>query len=228
MKRTKLLAGFSVALFAALSVQAQTFQNLNFELADIAPGTPFPTSVPISEALPAWSGYFSSGASSYPQTQVVYDGISTGGAVISLVDAQAATPIQGNYSAFLFGGRYGVNDVSASASISQTAIIPAGTQALTMEAWEYDGSPIVAINGQAINMIPLDNISFYTVYGGSIPSSDVGPSVTLSFTTPSGGMFELDDISFSPTVLSPEPNMVALSAIGWLLFGARKWFARRG
>jgi hypothetical protein len=63
--------------------------------------------------------------------------------------------LQGNYSAFLFGGGYGVNEVLASASISQTATILAGTQSITMDAWTYDASPIVAINGVAVNMIPL-------------------------------------------------------------------------
>jgi hypothetical protein len=45
---------------------------------------------------------------------------------------------------------------------------------------------------------------------------------------PSGPIWiELDDITFSTTAVAPEPNIVALTAIGGLLFGARKWFARR-
>ena len=222
VKTTKLIAGFSIVLLAALSAQAQgTFYNLNFESANVSGYSPG-NFVPISKALPGWSAYFSSGTTTYPQTEVVYDGISTGGNVISLVDSQAATPIQGNYSAYLFGGE------DLSASISQTGVIPARTQSLTMEAWEFECSPIVAINGQPINMIPLETISFYTVYGGSIPSFDVGPSVTLSFTAPPGGpsMFELDDITFSTNAPTPEPSIIALTAIGGLFFGARKWFAR--
>jgi hypothetical protein len=186
--------------------------------------------VPVLEAFPDWSAYFTTGGVNYPQTDVTYDGISLGGNVISVIDDQASglQPIQGNYSAALFGG-LGSDGNVYSASISQTGVIPAGTQTLTMEAWEYDCSPIVAINGQPISMIPQETIASYTVYGGTIPSSDVGASVTLSFTDPSASpsFFELDDVRFSQTALSPEPSVVALMGIAGLLFGARKWFARR-
>ena len=37
----------------------------------------------------------------------------------------------------------------------------------------------------------------------------------------------LDDITFSTNSVAPEPSIVALTAIGGLLFGTRKWFARR-
>jgi hypothetical protein len=229
MKTTKLIAGFSVFFLAAILAHAQgAFKNLNFESASIPTGTPVDSLISISEALPDWSAsYTSSLSGTESATQVGYDFISIGGPVISVIDNNAPVfaPLQGDYSAFLFGG------VGTSATISQTAKIPAGTESLMMDAWSYEASPIVAINGQAINMIPLQNISFYTVYGGTVPAADVGPSVTLSFTEPpppSGGpsMFELDNIAFSQVVVSPEPNIVVLTAIGGLLFAARKWFAR--
>jgi hypothetical protein len=215
-------------LVAAQDAKAQGFENLNFESANIAGYSPNSSDVPISAALPGWSGFYGSSQAS----EVWYDGISIGGAMISVIDdnAPAFAPLQGNFSAFLFGGG-GIAGLSA--SISQTATISAGTQSITMDAWEYDASPIVAINGLAINMIPLQTFANYTVYGGTVPTADVGPSVTLSFTDPApatGGpsMFELDNISFSTNVVaSPEPNMAALTAIGGLLFGARKCFARR-
>jgi hypothetical protein len=97
-KITVLLVGI------AASVHGQDFQNLNFEAATIPPSTPVGTLVPTLEALPGWTAYFTAGGTSYFQTQVDYDGISTGGGVISLVDAKAANPLQGNYSAYLFGG----------------------------------------------------------------------------------------------------------------------------
>jgi hypothetical protein len=64
----------------------------------------------------------------------------------------------------------------------------------------------------------------------SLPFSQYALSITDP--APAIGVpseLELDDISFSTNVVaSPEPNLVALSAIGGLLFGARKWFPRRG
>jgi hypothetical protein len=59
----------------------------------------------------------------------------------------------------------------------------------------------------------------WTVYLGSVQQTDIlEDGLTL---------FGLDDIAFSTTVVAPEPNMARLSAMGGLLFGARKWFARR-
>jgi len=215
-------------LAVSLSINAQgIFQNLNFEAANVSGYSPG-NFVPISSALPGWSAYFTSGTTTYPQTQVNYDGISTGANGISLVDANAGRPIQGNYSVYLFGGE------GLSASISQTAKIPTGTESRLMDAYLPIGAsatPTITINGQSINMILLQTISFYTLYGGTVPAADVGPSVTLSFTEPApltGGpnIFELDNISFFPNAV-PEPSIISLTAIGGLLFGARKWFAWR-
>ncbi len=143
--------------------------------------------------------------------------------MISVIDNNAPgfAPLQGQYSAFLFGGN------GLSASISQTGIIQAGTESILMDAWSYNASPVVAINGQAINMIPLQTFANYTLYGGIVPTSDVGPSVTLSFTDPAptiGGPseFELDNISFSPTA-TPEPNTLALIVMGGAAFAVRQW-----
>ncbi|MGP8199365.1 MAG: hypothetical protein ACLQU4_07675 [Limisphaerales bacterium] len=70
----------------------------------------------------------------------------------------------------------------------------------------------------------------YTLYGANI-SSYADATGTLEFSALSGSgasWLGLDDISFSTNVVaSPEPSMVELTAFGGLLFGARKWFARR-
>jgi hypothetical protein len=59
VKTTKQIIAFSLILLAALSTHAQgTFQNLNFESANIPSGTPVSAFLPISEALPYWSAYY--------------------------------------------------------------------------------------------------------------------------------------------------------------------------
>jgi hypothetical protein len=212
--------------FAPSSFAQGTFLNLNFESANISGFSPN-SQVPIANALPGWTGFYGS----TPTSQVGYDLISLGATAISVIDKSAPVfgPLQGNYSAFLFGGAG--NGGPASASISQTAVITAGTQSLLMDAWSYDASPIVAINAQPINMIPLQTFANYTLYGGNIPSADVGPSVTLSFTEPpplTGGPseFELDNISFSPTSVAPEPNPLILTGIGSFLFALHRRFRK--
>jgi hypothetical protein len=68
----------------------------------------------------------------------------------------------------------------------------------------------------------------YTLVGANI-SAWAGQTEQLTFSAlPSSGPnnWEIDDISFSPNQL-PEPSIVALTAIGGMLFGARKWLARR-
>jgi hypothetical protein len=213
-----LIALTLVVLKAQVEAQG-TFQNLNFEAANITGYPPNSSDVPISSALPGWTGFYGNNQTS----QVWYDGISIGGNMISVIDNNAPgfAPLQGQYSAFLFGGN------GLSASISQTGIIQAGTESILMDAWSYNASPVVAINGQAINMIPLQTFANYTLYGGIVPTSDVGPSVTLSFTDPAptiGGPseFELDNISFSPTA-TPEPNTLALIVMGGAAFAVRQW-----
>lgn len=220
---------FAFLVFLAISVKAQNFQNLNFESANIPNGTTGPL-VPISEALPGWSAYFTSDGTTYPQTQVGYEAISTGGNDITLIDkdADAFAPLQGNYSVILFSG--GSTPPYYSASISQSGLIPSGMTSLLMDAYLPNGAsamPIVAINGQAISMVPLQAFANYTVYGGIIPTADVGVSDTLSFTEPPTangfGIFELDNISFSPNAV-PEPSPFVLTGIGAIFFAFHQRF----
>jgi hypothetical protein len=214
LKAAILLLGFS------LSSRAQSsFQNLNFESANVS-GYSTDTEIPITAALPGWYGYYGNTQTS----QAGYDIISIGAAVISVIDDKAPVfaPLQSNYSAFLFGG------AGVSATISQMGTTPTGSQSLVLDAWYYDASPIVSVNGQALTLIPIQAFSNYTMYEADI--SSYSGLVTLSFTEPSpatGGPseFEFDNISFSPNAVTPEPSPLVLAGIGGLLFTARKWFA---
>jgi hypothetical protein len=226
-----ILFGFAFA-GAAFSMEAQgTFQNLDFESATIPASTAVDSPVSISEAIPDWNGYFTSGTTTLPATQAIYDGISTGGGEISIVDSMVYSsfaPVQGNYAVILFGGPL-VGPVLYSASISQTGTIPPGTESLLMDARSFGGTPIVAINGQPISMAPVQRFPNYTVYGGNI-SSFAGSIDTLSFTAPAPTIsspteFFLDDISFSPTAVAPEPDPLILTGIGGVLFALYRRFA---
>jgi hypothetical protein len=217
-------------LLAAVSADAQgTFQNLNFEEASIPVSTPVNSSIPISEALPDWTAYFTSGTTVNAQTQVNYDTISLGGPIISVIDASAPAfaPLQGTYSAFLFGG--GSSTPLYSASISQTGTVPTGTQSLLFDAYVSGAPFVVTLGGQAINMTPLETFAHYTLWGGTIPSSFAGQTETLSFTEPPAtgvqpSMFELDDIVFSTSSV-PEPSPLVLTGLGAFVFALYRRFA---
>jgi hypothetical protein len=225
MKLLRIACFVAVSLALLRSVSGQSFTNLNFESANIPNSTPPNSPIPISAGLPGWSGYFASSTESNQATQVSYDGISGGGVVISVVDTNVGfsffNPIQGNYSAYLFGG-FGPgeeNDTLYSAEISQTGLVPNGTKSLLIDAYVSGASFIVTLGGQTIDMTPLQTFSNYTLYGGDI-SSFAGDVEALSFTEPPAAdeqpsMFKLDNIVFSPGPV-PEPGVSGLSALGGL------------
>jgi hypothetical protein len=204
---------------------SQSFVNLDFESANVSGFSPNSSDVPISSALPGWSGFYGS----TPVSQVWYDGISLGGTIISVVDNKVSDssfdPIQGVYSAYLFGGS------SIAATISQTGLVPIGTKSLQVEI-QSQGTPFdVALGGQALHMIPLQTSSAFTLYGANIPNSFAGSSETLSFTSPipagvPPNFLELDDIAFSPNSV-PEPATWALIMCGMAVFTLRSLCTRQ-
>jgi len=222
----------TAALLAATSylVPAQgAFQNLGFEAANVSGYSPGSSNVPMTNALPGWSGYYST-ASVTNQATAWYDGISLGGAIISVIDSNAPAfrPLQGSFSAFLFGGG---NGPLYSSTISQTGLVPTGTESLRFDAYVSGAPFVVTLGGQTISMTPLQAFSNYTLYGGNVPATLSGQIATLTFTEPPAtgvqpSMFELDNIQFSnqPT---PEPSVFAVSVLGALLVGWRALRRRR-
>jgi hypothetical protein len=132
-------------------------------------------------------------------------------------------PIDGNYSVLLQG-----SGTASAASISQTNLIPTGTQSLLFKAQPGTGPLDISIGGQNIPFTAVGSGVNYTLYGANL-SAWAGDTEQLMFSALLGSYglnnWEIDDISFSTTP-EPEPNILALTAIGGLLFGARKWFAR--
>jgi hypothetical protein len=222
VKTIKQIAGFSIVLLAVLSAQAQgTFENLNFEQADPisagVPGEPF--FVTAASALPYWNVYYDG----VQQTQIPFNAISYGTPSVSLLgtaETVGISPIDGNYSVLL-------QPYAGAVSISQTGLIPANTPSLLFEGLGEIGVLEVLVGTQIVPFTAVETEPTYTLYGANISAWE-GQNEQLTFSalglTPTS--WEIDDISFSTTP-EPEPNILALTAIGGLLFGARKWFARR-
>jgi hypothetical protein len=134
-------------------------------------------------------------------------------------------PIDGNYSVLLTG-----SFPAAFPSISQTALIPSGTESLLFEAEPGNGDLVVLVGTQPVTFAAIGSGGNYTLYGANI-SAWAGKTEQLTFSalqfTSGLNNWELDDIAFSTISITPEPGTVALTAISGLLFCARKWFARR-
>lgn len=221
-------------LSAAISTHGQgTFQNLDFERANVTGYAPGSTDVPASNALPGWTAYFVNPPpfGSNQVTEVAYDNSSLGGAAVAVIDVNNAfgpPPLQGNYSVWLFGsGGSGETDIAA--MISQTGLVPSAAKSLLMDASPGGQSDLaVTLGGHTINMVALHTFSNYTLYGGDI-SSLAGHTAELDITAlpvalPNAEL--VDDIVFSPNAI-PEPSMFALAALGALSLVLNRWRAGR-
>jgi len=210
----------TVILGASLA-QGQSFQNLDFELANPSEAPPYksPDTVTAASAFPDWAVTFGS----VQEQDVIYNSINGPAPEVALIGPGRQFgivyyPIDGSYSAVLRGSSSGPVP-----SISQTGLIPSGTQSLLFKTLPSFGTLNVAVGTQSVQIFPVGSGPNYTLYAADI-SAWAGQTAQLTFSVPEGE-WEIDDISFSPTAV-PEPGIVTLSAMGGLLFGARKWFAR--
>jgi hypothetical protein len=217
-------------LAISLSMNAQDILNLNFQNLDFEqanPGTLIPTdppsapNVPVGNALPYWSVYYGA----VEQTEINYNAPGTGSTLVTLVGGAWPTTID-NYSVLLQGGF-----TASAASISQSGTIPAGMQSILFEAHAGSGTLDVIVGTQIVPFAAVGSGPNYTLYGADI-SEWAGDPEQITFSALQdlsvANNWTIDDISFSPNAV-PEPSIVALSAMGGLLFGARKClrFARR-
>lgn len=211
---------FTAAVLSLVeSCFAQGFTNLDFEHAKIAAG-PGGFGILTSNAIPGWTAYIGG----TPQSVIFNDGVTLGGAMVSLQDTNAVfvgPAIQGNFSVLLSGGGSTYNPPSDqfSASIGQTGTIP--TTAKTLTFWGNVGGMQLTFNGQPISFIDISNTLNYAIWVADI-SAYAGQAGQLLFTTPVNTGALLDNIQFS-SIPVPEPSMFALTSLGALFLG----FCRR-
>jgi hypothetical protein len=218
-----LCATFVIGLlfFGSRHCFSQSFMNQNFEEASISglSGGILPT----ASAFPDWSAYYGSPSDptySGSLSSVFYDGVSTGGASIDLLDSNAPSggaplPLQGSYSALLEGS---IPAADTTASLGQTGTIPNTAQSLIF--WAYGGGLDVSFDGQALSLMTISNTMNYTVYAANI-SAFAAETGQLLFTAPVNGGAELDNIQFSTSPV-PEPGTLALCTLGGLSLALRR------
>jgi len=206
----KTLVGWmAVSVTACVSVHGQgSFQNLDFEAARVVFTDPGNRYVATTNALPGWSAL--SGVSQL--SEVAYN-------------AFTFVPDVGLYglNSLVISGSFGVS-LSSRGSISQTGLVPVGSESLLFKGWWPSLSPSVSLGGQGLQFVPLSNAPNYTLYGANIPGL-AGQTVSLTFSTQVGAhdVF-IDDIRFSPEAI-PEPSSLALLNCGGLLLAVH-WLMR--
>lgn len=205
-----------VFLFAIRALGQGTFQNLDFESANVSA---FPRgSVPIANAMPGWVGYLGVISTS----TVFYDDVSIGGAAISLqstnsILAPNVSPIAGRYSALL---QSSVGIEPSTAAVAQTGQIPATAASLQFYGASF---MLVTFGGQLLPLVELGTGPGYQIMGADI-SAFAGQTGELKFSVPRTGPIGvmtssyLDNIFFSNQQV-PEPSAFGLIGLGALLFG---------
>jgi hypothetical protein len=192
-----------------------TFQNLDFEEANpvIIQGSQYNDATAAS-ALPYWTATIGG----VVQSEIPVNESSTGAPWVSLIgpgSQSGFSPIDGSYSLLLQGA-------ASAVAISQTGLIPSGTQSLlfktqTMPALQF-GPFDVQVGNQTMQAIQVGTGPNYLLYGVNI-SAWAGQTEQISLIDPQySWSWELDDISFSPTAVTPEPSPLASTGIGGLLF----------
>ena len=159
----KIAVATSLVLFGSQQGYSQgTFQNLDFE----TPVPPFIedlfSQVPITNALPGWTGYLNGTR----VDRVDYDSFNLSGPSISLWDSLIPSfqPIQGSYSVYLksFSDHGGT-----SAAIGQTGQIPNDAFSLFFLGTDFTHLD-VSFAGQPISMVQFGTSGNYNIMAGNI------------------------------------------------------------
>jgi hypothetical protein len=223
--KTRLITALVFSIVSAKIIAQGTFQNLNFEQANpvMANGGPYyPYGVTAASALPYWTV----DVGGVQQTSIPENAPSLGAPQVTLISSayMFPPPIDGNYSVLLEG-----SDGPGLPAISQTGLIPAGSQSLLFEAQPGSAALEVLVGSQVVPFSAVGTGVNYTLYGANI-SAWAGDTEELTFSAQESTVglnnWLIDDISFS-TQTVPEPSPLALTGVGGLLFAVYRRFAHK-
>ena len=210
-KPTMSLVFWSIAISFSLlqTVSGQGFNNLDFEAARNLGSPGSFAQLPASNAFPGWT---------VTAPYIVYNDISLSGGSITIFDTNSPTskaPIQGKYFAYLEGP----GSAPYTVSLGQTGQVP--DSAMSIIFWGNDVGLNITFRSQLLNFVVTGSTANYNVYTADI-SAYAGQTGLLLFTETAYGNSALDNIQFSSTAI-PEPSALALTALGALLLGLRRW-----
>ena len=210
-------------IFLAIAAHAQgTFQNLNFEAAQLVPipGDPY-GAVQFSTAFPGWTGYYGG----QQVTSTIPNGLPisfTYDPFIALC-VPPAVIMQGSYMVCISGG-YGYTPSPnwTPASMAQTGILPTDARSIRLLTSQSDvpgaGRNLVFLDGVEIPLVYLGStVNYGNMWAGDV-TSFAGQSAELRLY---GGWTFFDDITFSSSPI-PEPSSSGIMLIGvGVLLGIR-------
>ena len=150
-----------VLLGSQLGYSQGTFQNLDFEnpIQSLEHGV-----VPITSALPGWTGYLNGN----PSNLVWFSNVVISGLAISVVDYSLITfpPIQGLYSVFLNTAGIGQTGQLASAALSLFFLSEPGSG--FQVTFGGQGIPLVQFGTSGNNIILAGDISMFAGQTGEL------------------------------------------------------------
>ena len=200
---------------------AQTpFVNLNFELGPIRPPTQPAFFLPISSAMPGWTGYING--------QVVdtvwYNNISLGSSALALHGPGWFVPApQGRYWAMVQPASSPLDDPPGTAFLGQTGTVPTDAMSITF-IQIYNLPMTLSFHSQDIPLYLLGTFEahnqVYFIQGGDV-SRFAGQTGELLFGGGRGDGGAFDDVRFS-TEMVPEPSGIAVIGL-FAVLGAMAW-----
>jgi len=140
------------------------------------------------------------------------------GPFLSVIDGTFSVFLNAGLT-YLGGGIY----IPTDTSLSQTGLIPLTAQSLQFKAKFVPPFISVSLDEQPISSVPLQVTPGYTLFGADVTAFQ-GQTKELRFTLFSpgvGSIFVLDSISFSNQPI-PEPSVVCLLGLSFLLLGVRR------